>query len=208
MSDKNNFNVNRLKGVASFVLFATSYTPLFILVIAKQVFENYDFLSWGGLNFDALSLCIRKFGLAIFLTIISVFGFWGYKMTLKQIEKYSANGYNVMVTNVDNRNSDSIGYIATYIMPFLFQNLNSYYELFAFIFLMIIIYRIYVNSNMILINPILNFKYSIFQIEYELNGKKKNGLVITKDKYLLEDKNIKIYEIGFKLYYAVKSEEY
>jgi hypothetical protein len=201
--------VNSLKETALFVLFATSYTPLFILVIAKQIFENYAFLTWGGLNFDALSLCIQKFGLTIFLTIISVFGFWGYKMTFKQIEKDSTNGDNVTVTNVDNKNSDSIGYIATYIMPFLSQSFNNCYEIFAFIFLMFIIYRIYINSNMILINPILNFKYSIFQIEYkQQDGKKKNCFAVSKDKYLMEDESIKIYLIGFKLYYVVKSEEY
>ena len=195
--------VNNLKVLAQFVLFATSYIPLFILIACKQISENFDFLSWGGLNFDAFLLCLRKFGLTIIVIIFSLFGFWGYKQTFKNLERVATNGDNVTIINVDNKNSESIGYIATYIVPFLFQSFNGWYETFALIFLMLIIYRIYINSNLILINPVLSFKYSIFQIEYkQQDGKIKNALVISEDKYLLEDSIVKIYEIGFKLFYV------
>ena len=39
--------VNNLKGIAQFVLFSTSYIPLFLLIVLKQIFENCDFLVWG-----------------------------------------------------------------------------------------------------------------------------------------------------------------
>ncbi|KAA6324302.1 hypothetical protein EZS27_026355, partial [termite gut metagenome] len=176
---------------------------LFILIACKQISENYIFLSWGGFELDAVLFCIQKFGLSLLVILFSGFGFWGYKRTFKNLERVAANGDNVTVINVDNKNSESIGYIATYIVPFLFQSFNGWYETFALIFLMVLIYRIYINSNLILINPILSFKYSIFQIEYkQQNGKVKNGLVITKDKYMSEDSLIKIYEIGFKLFYV------
>ncbi|MPN59092.1 hypothetical protein SDC9_206810 [bioreactor metagenome] len=74
---------------------------------------------------------------------------------------------------------------------------------------MIIIYRIYINSNLLLINPILSFRYSLFEIEYKTqNNTAKSGLIIIKNKYLEEDTVIKIYEIGFKLHYAVKKTKY
>jgi hypothetical protein len=176
---------------------------LFILIAVKQVTENHTFLSWGGISIDAIFLCVQKFGLTIFFSFIAILGFVGYKATFNNLAKVATNGDNVTVINVDNKNSESIGYIATYIVPFLFQSFNGWYETFALIFLMVIIYRIYINSNMILINPILNFKYSIFQIEYQQqNGKIKNGLVVSKNKFLVEDTVIKIYPIGFKLFYA------
>jgi hypothetical protein len=203
MGNKKNDNINNLKGMAQFVLFATSYIPLFILIVFKQISENYIFLSWGGFDWSAIWICVQNFGLAILAIMISILGYFGYKITFQNLEKASVNGDNVTVTNVDNKNSESIGYIATYIVPFLFQSFNGFYETFALIFLMIIIYRIYINSNLILINPILSFKYSIFQIEYkQQNGKIKNGLAIIRDKYLAEDSVIKIYEIGFKLFYV------
>jgi len=203
MSKNNGTKVNNLKVMAQFVLFVTSYLPLFILVIVRQIYENHEFLSFGGFNFEAIILFLRKFGLSVILLLISLFGLFGCYLIFRNLEKDATNGDNVTLLNVSNKNSESIGYIATYIIPFLFQNFSDWYELFAFLFMMLVIYRIFINSNLILINPVLNFKYSIFEIEYKLqNGKTKNGLVISKNKYLEEDTNIKIYEIGFKLFYC------
>jgi hypothetical protein len=206
MNDKNEHNINGFNRIALVVLFVTSYIPLFILVILKQVSENRYFLIWGGFNRDAILLCIQKFGFSMFLCLISILGLLGIIFTFKKLEKDSKNGDNVITINVSNKNNESVGYIATYIVPFLSQNFNGLYEIITFVFLMMIIYSVYINSNMILINPILNLKYSIFQIEYrEQNGKEKNGLVIIKSKYLMEEAYIKIYPIGFKLYYVAKS---
>lgn len=199
--------VNNLRKEAKFVLFATSYLPLFVLISLRQFSENYSYLHWGGFNFDAIIFCMQRFGLSIILIIISVIGILGCKFLFKNLKLLSPNGDNVTVCKIDNKNSESIGYIATYIVPFLFQSFNGWYELVALLFLLLIIYRIYINSNLILINPILSFKYSLFEIEYQQqSGKIKNGLIITRDKLLEEDGIIKIYEIGFKLFYGVSKQ--
>lgn len=200
-------NINNLRGIAQFVLFATSYIPLFILIACKQISENISFLTWGGFTSESIIVCIQKFGLSILSILVSIIGYIGYKLTFQNLEKVSPNGDNITILKIDNKNGESIGYIATYIVPFLFQNFDGWYEAFALIFLMIIIYRIYINSNLLLINPILSFKYSLFEIEYKTqDGKTKSGLIIIKAKSLEEDTVIKIYEIGFKLYYGVKKE--
>lgn len=196
----------KLYGVAEFVLFITSYIPLFILILFKQFSENIDFLNWGGINIESLCFFATKFLFSTFLIIISILSLIGCKLLFLNFEKNINNGENVTLVDVKNRNNESIGYIATYIIPFIFQSFSSWYEIFAFFFLMLIIYRIYVNSNLLLINPILSFKYSIFEIEYEeQNGKKRNGLIIIKDKQLEEDSIITIYSIGHKLFYAQKN---
>lgn len=195
--------VNNLKVIAQFALFITSYLPLFILVVFRQIYENYNTIFCINFNLDGIALFLQKFGLSAFLLLISLFGLFGCYLIFKNLEKDSTNGDNVTIINVSNKNSESIGYIATYIIPFLFQNFSDWYELFAFVLIMLIIYRIYINSNLILINPVLSFKYSIFEIEYKnQNGKIKNGLVISRNRYLEEDTIIKIYEIGFKLFYC------
>lgn len=200
MTKKNNLNK-----YAQFVLFASSYIPLFILIVFKQISENISSLHWGGLNVDAISICLQKFGLSIFVVVIAAIGYIGYKLTFQKLEEDSPNGDNVTIVKIDNKNNESIGYIATYIVPFLFQSFNGWYAPCALIFLMTIIYRIYINSNLILINPVLSFRYSLFEIEYRRqDGKIKNGLIIIKEKYIDEEDKIKIYEIGFKLFYATR----
>lgn len=187
------------------MLFITSYIPLFILILFKQISENSEFLYWGGFKLESITLFASKFGFSTFLTFLSLIGIIGCKLLFSNFEKNINNGENITLIDIKNRNSESIGYIATYIIPFIFQSFNSLYEIFAFFFLMFIIYRIYINSNLLLINPILSFKYSIYEIEYEeQNGKKRNGLIIIKDKHIDEESIITTYSIGHKLFYAKK----
>lgn len=196
-------NQKKLYGIAEFVLFITSYIPLFILLIFKQVSENFEYLNWGGSTTESLITFIEKFGFSSFLIIISIFSLFGCYLLFSNFNKNINNGDNVTLMDVKNRNSESIGYIATYIIPFIFQSFNTWYEIFAFLFLMLIIYRIYINSNLLLINPILSFIYSIYEVEYEeQNGKKRNGLIIIKDKHVEEETIVTIYSIGHKLFFA------
>lgn|SRR5574344_1682394 len=201
--DGNN-SINNLQRPAQFALFATSYIPLFFLIIVRQIMDNYKYLTWGGLSVDSIYVCVQKFGLSILSLFVVIFGLIGCKFLLYNLEKDSTNGDYVTLTKVNNRNSESIGYIATYVFPFLFQGFDGWYEFFAIPFLMVIIYGIYINSNMILINPLLSLRYSLFEIEYnDHNGVNRNGLMIIKNKqFCKEDVQVKIYEIGFKLFYG------
>ena len=198
-------NINNLRSWAQFSLFTSSYLPLFILIIAKQLSTNSDYYSWGGISYESVYLFITKFGLSLVLIIISIIGFGGLYLTLKNLNKNAKNGFPVIVKDIKNKSSESISYIATYIIPFVFQGFTTLFEFLAILFLILIIYRIYINSSLLLINPILNLKYTLYEIEYEEAGKSRNGLLISKDKYLQEEEKIKLYEIGHKLYYANKN---
>ncbi len=57
----------------------------------------------------------------------------------------------------------------------------------------------------ILINPFLSIWYAIYEIEFDEGGKLRNGLVISNDKYLQEETEVKLYEIGYKLYFAINN---
>lgn len=194
---------NKLHAIAQFSLFVSSYLPLFLLIIIRQLYENSDYLHWADLTWDSVKLFGEKFGLSAVLIFLSSIGIFGYLKTLGNIEEVAKNGNPVNVIDVKNKNSESIGYIATYLIPFLFQSFNGWYECFSVVFLLIIIYRIYINSSLLLINPLLSFRFGIYEIEYEgQNGKKRNGLIISRNKYLQDDSKVKLYEIGPKLYFA------
>lgn len=205
MAKKN--NINNLHSIAQFALFVTSYFPLFALIIIRQVSENSEFLNYGDFNWTSIKVFLSKFGLSAILSVVSVIGFWGYWNTLGNIEEVAENGRPVKIKDVKNKNSEAIGYIATYIIPFLFQDFSDWYECVSIIFLLGIIYRIYINSSLLLINPILSFRFSIYEIEYKDGEKEKNGLVISRDKYLQDEADVKIYEIGHKLYFAINNSE-
>ena len=197
--------INNLHGAAQFALFVSSYLPLFILIIVRQISENYLYLHWVGLSNQGIINFVSKFGLSAILICVSILGLIGFIKTLANIEEVAENGFPVTVKEVTNKNSEAIGYIATYIIPFLFQSFSGWYECFSVLFLLTVIYRIYINSTLLLINPLLSFKYAIFEIEFQEKGKSKKGLIISKDKYLLDDANLKLYEIGHKLYFAINN---
>lgn len=197
--------INSLQGWAQFALFVTSYFPLFLLVIVRQFSDNCEYFFWAGFSWLGFQTLLLKFGLSIILVIVSAVGIFGYWQTLGNIEEVAKNGKPITVKDVKNKNSEAIGYIATYIIPFLFQSFDNWFESLAVLFLMVIIYRIYINSSLLLINPVLSFKFSIYEIEYEENEKTRNGLIITRGKSLGDDSKIKIYEIGHKLYFAINN---
>jgi len=198
----NNGVANNLERQAQFALFVTSYLPLFILIIFKQVYTNFNFLNWGGFSFISLNLFFQKFGLSIILMLIGIYGYYGAQRTFANIHKASDNGFPAKILDVKSKNSESIGYIATYIIPFAFQSFDNWLELISICFILYIIYRVYINSSLLLINPVLNLNYSIFEFEFQENDKRKNGILISKAKDIQEDDLVTLYSIGHKMYYS------
>jgi hypothetical protein len=195
----------KLHWIAQFVLFVSSYSPLFIIVIVRQFVQNYEYLNWGGLTQDALIVFIERFGISTFLLVLTAFGMFGYNQTLKNITRNAENGFPVTIVDVKNKNGEAIGYIATYIIPFAFQELKGLYEFISLVFLFVIIYRIYINSTLLLINPVLSIRYAIYEVEFLENSKTKNGLILSSNKYIQEGDHVKLYEIGPKLYYSINN---
>lgn len=204
----NTSNNNSLRRGALFSLFVTSYIPLFAIVIGKQMKEGWEYMYWGGWSKEAFCCFLNHFGMACFLVLFSIVGIVGVAVLFNNLKKSLPNGQTVTITKISNRNSEAIGYIATYIVPFMASDFLSWFECIVFVVVMGLIYVIYTNSNMILINPILNIKYSLLDIEYKVIGDSTNdihdALIITDNKDYKEKENYQIYQIGFKLYYGKK----
>lgn len=199
-------NNNGLRNGALFSLFITSYIPLFAIVIGKQLKDGWAYRYWGGWNKEAINCFLAHFGMSMLLAFVSLVGILGLAVLLHNLKSNLSNGQVVKVTNISNRNSEAIGYIATYIVPFLASDFSSLFECVVFVVVMGLIYAIYTNSNMILINPLLSIRYSLLDIEYkevgDTHGDTHDALIITDTKDYRENVNYKIYQIGFKLYYG------
>ena len=192
----------KLTRLSEFVLFVTSYLPLFILIIIRQVSENWNYLNWYGIHWDPFLVFIKRFGLSTILIFISLVGGLSYHRMMINLERNADNGYPVKILSIKNKNGEVIGYIATYIIPFLFRDFDQLSDLLSLVFLLIVIYKIYVNSSLLLINPVLSLKYTLYEIQYEDDDKKKEGMCISIDKELMEDDVIQINELGTKLFFA------
>jgi len=203
---------NRLRIGVRFSLFATSYAPLFVLMIIGQIAKNQKELEWDKIVQKGFSGFVSMFGLSMVLILLLIVGFGGLCLFIKRIKQAATiSGVPIRVIDVKNRNSEAISYIGTYIIPFLFQNYNSSFEILSVGILLVVIYYIYINSTLMLINPVLNLRYSLFEIDFiddlkSINPKVKVGLVITREKYLQDGDELLMKNIGHKLYFAITKE--
>ncbi len=195
---------NYLRTVPKLILFLTSYSPLFVCIIVRQLYYNRTFLYFVGFSKTSILCLLHKFGLSILLGILLIVVILGTIFFLKILRSNSKNGDNVIVKSISNKNAESIGYIATYIIPFLFQSYEELGDIIPLLILLIIIYRIYVTSSLLLVNPVLNCRFSLFEMEYEEQGERKQGLIISPFRDIYENDSIKIYNIGYKLFYVNK----
>ena len=192
----------KLNNIAVLVLFITSYIPLFGLLILRQIKQNIEYLNFGYFNQESILLAFRKFGLSGFLFLLAIFGFIGLKFLLTNLDKKRPNGELVKIVEVENKNSETISYISTYIVPFIFQDTNNLFDISSIFIVLVIIFFIYTKSNMIVINPILSMTHTLYQIEKKKKGKTKKGLLITKEEDLESEQEVKINLITKNIYYG------
>ena len=191
-----------LNNLTLIVMFITSYIPLFGLLVIRQIKQNFEYLNFVKINSNNILTAIEKFGLSYFFIIISLFGFFGLKMLLKNLDNNKNNGELVKISGIENKNSESISYISTYIVPFIFQDTNNIFDIASIFIVLIIIFFIYTKSNMIVINPILTITHTLYQIDFSKKGQNKKGLLITQNENIEIDQEIKINLITKSIYYG------
>ncbi len=198
-----------LKSGAKLTLFLVSYIPLFLIMCFTQLYEYREYLVWGGVSYQSLLSYIRYFGAVTVLVLMSAFGLVGLRFLLPNIQRRArSNGSLVKIVDIENKNSESISYLFTYVIPFVFQDLSSITNVFAVSVLLSVTYLIYSNSSMLLINPTISMAYSLYLVEYEdmSNKKIRKGMILSRNKFLEEDDEVKIRRMGHKLYFAVEGE--
>lgn len=195
---------NRLTGFAPVALFLSSYLPLFIIVVVRQVYANYSFLSWGGFNLKAVCCMFRYFGMTLFCILLSVVGIIGTILVFINLQHRVESGYTYRIAEVTSMNDEPLAYIATYIIPIMFENYNSLIDCITIVCIFYVIFRLYIRSKLILVNPILCLRYSIYSVRYMDGDVLRQGVLISHDNDILEDDQAKMYNVGYQLFYGYK----
>ena len=135
--------------ITRLLLFISSYFPLslifFILFVAKHCWVSLSILLVG---------VIGLFGMVIYLQ--------------------TANGIapiQVKVVGVQRCDGEAISYIVSYVIPFLAIPFNGWQQGIALSIFFLVTGILYINSNMIHINPMLNLiGYHVYEITLEDSG--------------------------------------
>lgn len=196
--------VNSMVGMAPMVLFLSSYVPLFLLIAIRQILTNTEFLIWGGLNFEAFKCLIIHFGIALICVFLTWYGLWGAYITFKNLDEKVENGNIVKITEISSMNDEPLAYVATYIIPIMFNDYSKLADNITILCIFYVVYKLYVRSKLVLVNPILSMRYSIFNIKYNDGEVSRQGILISKDNFIEENDTAKIYNVGYQLYYGYK----
>lgn len=196
--------INSMIGMAPLVLFLSSYVPLFVIIIVRQSLSNYEYLNWGGWDMDAFICMMKYFGMSIFCLILILFGLIGTTLTLNHVEEKMENGNNVRITEISSMNDEPLAYVATYIIPIMFEDYSNITDCITIVGIFYVVYRLYIRSKLILVNPLLSLKYSIYNIRFIDGEISRQGILISKDCCIKENDFVKIYNVGYQLYFGYK----
>lgn len=150
-------------------LFLSSYIPLFLVLAIKNYTNPHAVM--------AMSILI----LVPFLFLIYTF----HKAS-------RMSGEYVEITSIENRSNQFLEYIIAYIIPFLGFNLNSVPDLISVLIIFIMIGVLYIKSDLIYMNPILNLlNYTL----YKVNTKNRELMIISKNE-IDKTKKVRVYLIS------------
>lgn len=201
-----NARKNGLTSGARFALFVVSYLPMFAIMVFRQLYTYRSYLHFGGFGREAVGDFVKYFGMVSVLIAISIVGVIGLFFLLKNMERRTAgNGDPIVVVDIENKNSETMAYLFTYVIPFVFQDLADLQSVVPICVLLLVTYLIYRNSTLILINPTISMWYSLYQVEYQDGGNeapRKKGMLITRDAFLEELDEVQVKKIGHRLFYA------
>lgn len=157
------------------VLFISSYTPLFIIIILKYYQAH-------------LISSLFVLTILIFCNLVLV-------LYLEIVKGRSKRTFKVV--NSENKTSDTLNYLLPYVLAFIGLDLSNIIDLLILGILLFVVFVVYIHSNLMLMNPILNligFKF------YSLEVDQKDKIMVISKKHLKADITIKTKRIDSGLY--------
>lgn len=189
-------NKSGLKDWAKWLLFFSSYFPLYVIIAVKTRTSSFDFLLFqtpvyhiAGYKLSLVSALFLVFGLFVLAFLHVVVRF-----------KRSENGQPKEVGEPAERNELIITYILVHVVPFAFINYSKTLNLLAFIFLFLSIGIIQVRSSYLYVNPILSaMRYDLYEIE-DADTRGQMLLVKTYEHAISEDTTVTAVELSNDVY--------
>jgi hypothetical protein len=167
-----------LSAFSRYILFASSYSPL-TLAFGILYLRSSRPIAIALIGLAALSVAL----LAAILGIVR-------KMAREPLtSERSAR-----------KDSDTLSYLATYLIPFALSPPKDAYEGGALAIFVVVLAYLYVNSNMIYINPVLSaFGYHLYEVTPK--NSKRTVIVLSRMADDLPD-DMRVVEISRRIYIA------
>lgn len=170
-----------LSTLSKSLLFFSSFSPLMLMFAAKAHFS-------GG---------------AIAAVILAVTGLLSICFILYILFSYVPRtaAQNLIVESTQRKDGEVMSYIVTYIFPFLSTDLSQLFNSISLLVLYLIIFVIYVSTNMIHVNPVLSLLgYKLFELEMASGHR---PTVITRQSRLLRGQGLRVVRLAHDIFIDV-----
>jgi hypothetical protein len=168
-------------------LFLSAYLPLFLILAIKN---------WYSVTATLIVICVAIYSSVWFLVI------WIRK-------KETSDSFRVF--SVENKSKDALTYLVPYIISFIGFEMNKWQDLTALFVLLLILFIVYVNSDLLYINPLLAlFNYQVYGVEVgkiaDICDKKWMITVLSSDKIHVGD-DLKVRDLSDNVFLGMIKNE-
>jgi hypothetical protein len=177
------------------ILFLSSYTPLFLILLLKitsQLVDNYEKIEqFIPKNFLISNLVLFLVIFILFLIIIIPNIILG--LILKDTKRTN-NPKQLKIKSANKMNHIYMEYLISYIIPFLAFDFSDLFDIAALMLLIITIGIIYINSDLLYININFNIRgYNLYNI---IGNDDKEYMLLSKKRHIRKDSLISVRDIS------------
>ena len=180
------------------LLFFSAYTPLFVLLLLKlcsQISQWFQKLPIDNSIQPVFFLFPSVTELIVFLALVAIIILPNVVLWIIISETRKTNNpLPVKISQIKEMNHIYIGYLMSYVIPFLSFNFTDLFDIAAIFLLLALVCFIYINSNLLYVNVMLSiFRYNLFKIT---DSEDNEYRLITKNKNLVRNDDLRIASIS------------
>jgi hypothetical protein len=175
---------NATKLIPSIAIFISGYTPLFLIMMIKDITS----INWYTHQFDTVTLGLDKIDFPVGLFVKNPSVVWGLLMVSAisllllwyVLKNITSNPFEITITSAKSRSSEVVNYTIPYMISFVAFDLSKWQDLLALIIFLGILCLLSIRSQSIFINPILAaLGYGLYDCSYTENAKTKECVMLS-----------------------------
>lgn len=178
--------------IPSIAIFISGYTPLFLIMMIKDV----QAINWCthalsspvlGLNQISVPIGLTFNNLNVVLGLV-LLSFLSLALLWFVLKNVTSNPFEITVTKAKSRSSEVVNYTIPYMISFVAFDLSKWQDLLSLILFLSILCLLSIRSQSIFINPILAaLGYGLYDCAYKENGKDKECVMLSQKDLVAED---------------------
>ena len=164
-------------------LFLSAYLPFFLILAIKNWFNWYTV---GILCLGIIYSCV-------------------WFLMIRTVKNKFAEPYKI--ADMYDKTKDTLTYLIPYIIAFIGFDLNNWQNLVALLILIVIVFAVYMNSDLLYFNPLLSiFGYKIYQIKAEKSqfiGEKYLQITVLTSQQMKIGDRIRVWDLSDNVFLGV-----